>query len=460
MMQFIKISDGLSRIIKTVICFSVVFFEAATASTQLEIRAGVVSGEIKPDSGIYAAGLTGHVIYNGLYALSPKLQLMLEERFDGVKSLYSDKDDEVAMQNYPLKEKLLPSSNIASAGLRWTGLGDAQLIIRNILYFKPLAIDPFYHDYMDTTYTSTHEFSFSDMCRKARTYANAYWSLPLGRATVTADLNLIFLNYRKRLLDYNSEFELVPVDSNMFFSTDLWSDYAFSFRMFDDVYIQCNTRMKQNFSDSRFLNLYRYQVELNGTARLPADNQLSWYGGLEQYQRASDEDMYEEYLKRSYPMATRLLFYLYMRDVFTISRGLYLKGTAFLETGNNLLKRRYEVSLRKAWRNLSYVEPGYCTSLGGLFPIQSAYVKSRVQATKSFSIDPAVKFSWEAQENYEKHVMEVSFMKMVSSLEFAYAIKRQFQILLGGYYTYFNEDVAKDFPTRYGLYCGIQSMIP
>lgn len=458
MMQSIKISDSLSRTIQTVICFAVVFFETATASTQLEIRAGAVSGEIKPDSGIYATGLTSHVIYNGLYALSPKLQLMLEERFDGLKSLYSGKDDEVAMQNYPLKEKQLPSSNIASAGLRWTGLGDAQLIIGNVLYLKPLAIMPMHHEHMDTAYTSTREYFFSDMYRKARTYTNAYWSLPLGRATVTADLNLFFLNYRKRLLDIN----LTPVDSNMFFSTDLWSDYTFSFRMFNGVFIQCNTRIKQNFSDSRFLNFYRYQVELNGTARLPADNQLSWYGGLEQYQRASDENMYDEYIKNSKPMATRLLFYIYMRDVFTISRGLYLKGTVFLETGNNLLKRRYEVSLRKAWRNLSYVEPGYCTSLGGLFPIQSAYVKSRIQATKSFSIDPAVKFSWDAEKNAEKKEMEVSFMKMVSSLEFAYATKKQFQILLGGNFTLFNEEIAKkyDFPTRYGVYCGIQSMIP
>lgn len=460
MMQSIKKSYSLIRTIQTIICLLVVFicFKAATASTQLEIRAGVVSGEIEPDSGIYATGLTSNITYSGLYSLSPKLQLMLEERFDGLKSLYSDTDDEVAMQNYPLKEKSLPSSNIASAGLRWTGLGDAQLIIGNVLYLKPLAIMPMHHNYMDTAYTSTRDFLFSDMCRKARTYANAYWSLPLGRATVTADLNLIFLNYRKRLLD----FDLVPVDSNMFFSTDLWSDYTFSFRMFDDVYIQCNTRMKQNFSDSRFLNLYRYQVELNGTARLPADNQLSWYWGLEQYQTASDEDMYEEYLKESYPMATRLLFYLYMRDVFTISRGLYLKGTAFLETGNDLLKRRYDVSLRKAWRNLSYIEPGYCTSLGGLFPIQTAYLKSRIQATKSFSFDPAVKCTWNAEENTRKKEMEVSFMKMVSSLEFAYTIKKQFQVLLGGNFTLYNKEIAKryDFPTRYGVYCGIQSMIP
>jgi len=231
--------------------------------------------------------------------------------------------------------------------------------------------------------------------------------------------------------------------------------------MFDDIYIQCNSRIKQNFTNSSFLNLYRYQVKLIGTAKLPASNQLTWNGGLEQYQRASDENMDHLYLRESKPMATRLLFYLYMRDVFTISRGLYLKGTAFFETGADLLKQRYELSLRKAWRNLSYIEPGYCTSLGGLFPIQSAYVKSRIQATKSFSFDPALKFSWEAEESNDGEVMEVSFLKMVSSLEFVYAIKKQFQILLGGNFTLYNEDIAKKgFPTRYGVYCGIQSMIP
>jgi hypothetical protein len=467
-MQYIKISDSLKPVqtFQTVVFLTVVFFEMAISSTQLDIRAGAVSGEIEPDSGIYAGGLTIQEIYNGSYALSPKLELMLESRFDGLKSLYWDTNNKKAMQNYPLKEKLLPSSNLASAGLRWTGLGDAQVTLRNVLYLNSLSISPYYNDYMDTVEMDPNYFPSPDeMSRDARTYANVYWSLPLGRVTFTADLYFIILKYLKTSYGYDIDLsESVQVGKRTLNEKDLWSDYSISCRLFKDVYVKIDASLKQNLSSNDFLNMYCYKVELSGNHKFPEKNQITWIGGVEQYQRPDREELSKRYRQESdgFPMALTPLFYAYFRDVLTISRGLFLKGTAIFETGNDLLKQRYEISLRKAWRNRSYIEPGYCTSLSGLFPIQSAYVKSCVQVTDAFGITPAIKFSWNAEkkETVKDTVMEISFLKTLASLELSYAIKKHMGILLGGNFTYFNKEVAPGFPNRFGVYCGIQGMIP
>jgi hypothetical protein len=388
---------------------------------------------------------------------------MLEERFDGLKSLYWADTEKLAMRNYPLQEKLLPSSNLASAGLHWTGLGDVQLTFRNMLYMNALPINPFYVILLDAAHKNSIGADIS-MTRKARSYANFYWAIPIQRATITADFNFITIKYLRTgsALDTNTMLN-APFDPTIFHENDLWSDYSLSLRLLDDVYANFDAKLKQNMSGHSFMNLYRYRIELNGTGKFPQKNQITWVVAGEQYQRYSQKNSNERYFNTVndiLKMATRPLIYLYMRDVFTISRGLFLKGTAILEGGNNLLKERYEISLRKAWKNCSYVEPGYVTSLGGLFPIQSAYVRSCIQATKSFGITPMVKCSWEAEENYDKKVMEVSFLKMLSSLELSYAIRNRTELFLGGNFTSYNKDVVAGFPNRFGVYFGLQSIIP
>jgi hypothetical protein len=356
----------------------------------------------------------------------------------------------------------LPSSNLASVGFRWTGLGDAQLTLRNMLYLNAIPITPFYLNLLDTAHLKL--VSNNEMTRKARTYANVYWAIPIQRAIITADYNFIIMKYLRTgfNIDFNTS-SLVPFDSTILHENDLWSDYSFSYRLFNEVYANLGARLKQNLSGHSFMNLYRYRIEISGTGEFPKKNQVTWLVAGEQYQRYSKKNSNERYfyiVDDINKMATRPLVYLYLRDVFTISRGLFIKGTAILEGGNNFIKERYEISLRKAWRNCSYIEPGYVTSLGGLFPIQSAYVRSCIQATKSFGITPMFKCSWEAEENYDKKVMEVSFLKMLSSLELSYAIRNRTELLLGGNFTSYNKEVVSGFPNRFGVYFGLQSIIP
>jgi hypothetical protein len=57
-----------------------------------------------------------------------------------------------------------------------------------------------------------------------------------------------------------------------------------------------------------------------------------------------------------------------IRPVLRLKNRIFIKGGAFLDLSERMRKQKYELAVRKSWRNLSSVNFGYWKTAGTLFP--------------------------------------------------------------------------------------------
>ena len=370
-----------------------------SAETQFELNGSVITGQKSDpvtDATTSATASQKTVIntlvkFDGSYSLLPKLELLLQENYDVILPVDYKKDP--ALKVYPpVSEKLVPSSNLAGIGLRSTAFGDMQLMVRNILYFDPTPIPPYYLSFIDPPAYDTALMILNGvtMKRQSRTNLDMYLSIPAGIVEFVVDANYFRLDYSRTASGFylNDPTAEVPFETKSMVDQDLLSYGSLRCKLPANMLVNAGVYLKQNFSGHAFMNLYQYELLLQGSHQLLDDNKLTWGTGLEMYTRPSTGKMPVEYVYEleTHSFTTKPIYKLYLRDVYTLDWGLFLKGIVMLDIGADLLKERYEFSLRKAWQNESSIDIGYFNALGGLFPMQGIFLRSTYRPIEKLSV--------------------------------------------------------------------------
>ncbi|MCU0609725.1 MAG: hypothetical protein MUF22_08180 [Chitinispirillaceae bacterium] len=441
------------------------------AGTQAELKLYDIAGDYYGDGKYTKAALNGTANIAGTYRVSPLFDLLVQENYDGVMQLGKDPDSTGFTPQSPFAEKFIPSSNMVGAGLRAVNFCDMQVFVQNNLYINARRIDPYYSGFMNIpAYDSTNPPNF-EMYRKARNNINAYCKVPAGPFSFIADINYNALNYEQRGI-VSSAFDGSDstVSSRDLTSADLWSDFSAEYQLPMGMSAVAGTRLKQNLSGAAFMNLYQYEGRVQGVSDLPFGNKLTWSAGFEQYLRpsfSSAPDGFEQSIidgERGF--SKNLLYTLYLRDVYTIDRGLYFKVTdivtmdgTILKLGPNFYKFRTELSLRKAWENESSLEGGYFRAGGGLFPQQGLFLRSALRMVPKFAIIPWFRATWEGPDEL---FYNDQFYRATGTIEASYAVMNNLELLVGGDYTWYALELnegTNDFPNRGGIFFGLRSML-
>lgn len=453
-MQYTKIKKILLLLILSLV-------STVNAGTQFDISGAVISGKNRNDldavsSATKKNGTAGNanVKYYGNYALFSKVGIILEEQFDGLMAISQKKDSTGIVQ--PLSEKLVPSSNYAAAGVQAKYYGDMQLLVRNWLYADPAIISPYYTGFMDIPDYDSSVYMYSggaSIKRKMRTDVNLSILLPIRMFEFAADINYFALNYQRSVEGLNlTTFELETFDKRNITDVDLISDLGVKVKLPFDMAVAGGVFLKQNLSGSAFMNLYQYRLQLQGDNRIPSDNKIIWSLGVEQYMRNSSSSYPDGYSAaiQNHSFTEKPYFTMVVRDVYTLDWGFYLKGLVILDLGKDLYKQRYELSLRKAWRNESSLNFGYFNALGGLFPTQGLFIQSIYRPIEKLGISLNTKSLWEGPDHFLK---KISYLQTNVNAEVSFRYNHNSEIALGGEYLFINEDLsaASDFVSRFTI---------
>lgn len=437
-----------------------IFFLAAPlfADYQFEFKGYDVLGESRSGSGVYKsnAGLL-YGVFNATLPLSPAWDILLSEELDDVLRLSYDGPAANPVDRIsPFSEKKLPSSNNVAAGLRFTGLGTLSLSFKNMEYWDAL---PIYPEFLQTNYVSAdpnYVWSGDMVKRQSRNNINAYWLIPISDFSVLADINYFGLNYS---LDQGG------ANINTFTDTvfgswsgtyqDLWSRFSLGWAIDPAFNLSAGVLNKSDLNDNSKYDLHRYTVQMKGNQVTLGDNNFTWSLSGRWYES-------EQMKENGFAVGPGAL--LYARDVFTLDRGLFLKGSMSLEVGHNLYKERFEFAFRKAWENESSVETGYFTNQGGLFPTQGLYLRTKNYLTPRFSVSTDSKSVYEGPEGFYSKLINpdgIRFIKAIGAIEGAFSISKHFEFLGGVDYTYYNSMAFEDtdFPSRGGVYLGVRTWV-
>jgi hypothetical protein len=454
MMQYTKIK-------KVLLFLTLSLVGSVHAGTQFDISGAVISGKNKNDvdavsSATKKNGTAGNatVKYSGNYALFSKLGIILEEQFDGLMAIGQKKDSTGIIQ--PVSEKLVPSSNYAAAGVQANYFGDVQLLVKNWLYLDPSIISPYYLGFMDIPDYDTSQYMFDggvSIKRKMRTDLNLSIVLPIRMVEIAADINYFSLNYERSVEGLNlTTFELEKIDKRNKTDADLISDLGLKVKLPKNLAVAGGVFLKQNISGNAFMNLYQYKLQFQGDNRFPSDNKITWSLGVEQFMRNSSSSYPDGFSTaiQSHSFTVKPYCTMFIRDVYTLDWGFFLKGIVILDIGKDLYKQRYELSLRKAWQNESSVDFGYFNALGGLFPMQGLFIRSIYRPIEKLGISLNTKSIWEGPDHY---LEKISYLKTNVNAEVSFRYNRHSEIALGGEYLYYDPGLiaTNDFASRFAL---------
>jgi hypothetical protein len=455
MMQYTK---------KTVVLLSILtlsFVIFSHAGTQFDITGSIVTGKSNDEADAVSSATkkngtaaNANIKYYGNYSLFSKLGIILEEQFDGLMVVGQKKDSTNIVQ--PVSEKLVPSSNYAAAGIQANYLGDMQLIVKNWLYSDPAIISPYYLGFMEIPDYDTSEFMYDggvSIKRKMRTDVNLSIVVPIRMFEIAADINYFVLNYERAVEGLNlSTFELEQFDKRNKTDVDLISDLGLKANLPFGLAVAGGVFLKQNISGSAFMNLYQYKFQLQGDNRFPSDNKITWSMGVEQILRNSSGSFPDGYNRaiQDHSFTLKPYYTLFVRDVYTLDWGLFLKGIVILDLGKDLYKQRYELSLRKSWKNESSIDFGYFNALGGLFPMQGLFIRSVFRPVEKLGLSLNTKSEWEGPDHF---LEKISYLKTSVNAEVSFRFNRHSEIALGGEYLYFDPGltVTNDFPSRFTI---------
>ena len=479
MMQFTKIIGGIKCFTTTVTTLLIVtYISESAANTQFDITQANVIGEDSVGSKrLNKSIIIPNINFYGSYKLASKVFLLFNEKCDIISPFNYGRDTANNKLN-PISERYVLSSNNTELGLRFTGLGNAEISLRNILYMDTMSINsnliPHAYDYpqdrltLDSIASGSIMYDRSQTIRKMRSNAGLFWDVPLGHFDLKADVNYFLLN-SSNILKYNN---YIDNDSivNSLNVTDLnqMADISVRYNLPNDLDIEAGAFINQDLSGHSYTNLYRYRLFSGGNHSFPAGNKITWKAGTEWYMRASDNSMPETYasdLKSTFVIPSYPWCHLYLRDVYTIAWGLFLKATAIADLGEGLFKQRYEIALHKAWENSSCIDAGYYAAINGVFPMQGTYLQLSFFPIPVLKFSGATKFLWEQSATYNEmggfSGYKYLFLKNISSGELAFKTSDNVSFFGGIDYTYFNRinSINDVYPARFALFAGIRGYL-
>jgi hypothetical protein len=441
--------------------FAVLFVMPLQAAHQLELNLGTALGETDYGNNNYTSIV--HLLrgyYIGEFAPSEKIGISIKERFEDPGKYSSDSKGMDAVTGassrvLPFSERNIRGYNDAALGLRYTGPFELMLSYRNFYFINPRPLEinqktsdqsSYYYDVNDSG--GMLEFKLK---RQMRNIAQANVLFPVNNLSLSANVIPVSQNYAMQSWRYVTETDGYDslARTQQGFDLDLWWQAKAEYSFPADIVAGGGARVKNNLSGRDLYNIYRYNLFVRGTQEFPAQNKITW---------ELDGRWYRSDIMALSTYADGLAFDLYLRDVWMFAYGLYLKGMANVTVGKYwMLKQRYELALRKAFRSESYVEAGYFLSNGGLFPMQGLYARATLMAREKLGLSIGGKVLIEGPDD---KVSPMQIVRWDINPEVSFAVKPRLKMYFVPAFSGFNSSAASGFPSRFSVYAGIRSWNP
>ena len=481
MMRSVEFFKSFRILAIVIVCASV----SSYAALQIELNNGIIGGKKDSIAHFPGAWITGTL--NGEFSLVGDLSLIVFDEMNGYFKL-TQSDDNLLVpklsteiqasggsRNLPFKEQRLNPVNEVYAGLHFKGL---EAGYRNIQYVgsEVAGIDgykPAYFAY-DEVYDSLigmgrHFYSYKQMIRQV---VEGQYDLAHDRMIFAVSARY-FINQNQ--IDSNNYVDslgasvLAPIPAKQF-DTYLYSTGKVGVHISEiatDVTV--GGVITNHFIKNHTFDSYNFSLLANGDYQI-ADNRIDG--------RVRTDFLIQKYLDfDSIPTstpgqlsenvaqgATGFFQTVYIRDSYTLDYGLTLKGLVVNTLsvnakgiGRKLWKQRYELAVRKAWAEGSFIDAGSFTTMGGVFPMLGAYGRGGLQINDQYSVTGSAKWTWDWPRSYGNHPLENTYFdKFTSGVEVSYRMTKPVELLIGGVHTLYNQEFSSDFPSRYTAYCGVR----
>lgn len=464
------------------ICLGVLLAAGAVGAYehQLELKFGNVQGDKEIGRGRYSNGaMTVGGFYEGKLKLAEGLSLELQDEFDGLiqpsakfDTTFHTTDNSISgftgyALNRPLFERNIPNQNRGILELRYQKNFDAGISFENIYYIKP---DRVSQDYLPSKTFTGDSMSHSRDSIKERPPQRVMRSavalnakIPIKDLSIGIDEHLFSLKYDHiyAWTDANDVFEAFAKSPGT--DQDLWTSGLLEYNFPSGFFVNVLASFKNNVTGNHELDIYHYTVSAGGQHEVPSvDNKLTWtLAGAFLASKNLDSNAF----------ATGYHGTLYLRDVYMLVTGFYIKGMLALDYGEaGMLKQRYELSVRYAGSSESSTEIGYYALHGGLFPLQAIFCNNRLNRG-SFYASANANASWLGPQDVfdTAHIKEGNFLyplltffnfaKAYGEVEIGYDPAQNFTVFIGGNMAHFvGMRTGYNFPNRLGAYIGVRSL--
>jgi hypothetical protein len=434
---------------------------AAYAALQVDLRSGFLLGFPDTAQGqdpVQPAFDLGGTLY-GKFALGKDFNLSFEDQLSsltglGKSEVEAEEGSPVdavtgASKKLPASEQNVPSENYGGVDLSYQGL---RLGYRNLLYGRNRGLDANYiADYFGVIDTITYTYGFQYK-RKMRQRYEGQYRFENERFVADGALYHIITNGAiDTMLNFTDYYNSQPITSTAT-RIDLMGGVRIpSARM---KFLGGGRALLDHSAPSRFNSTDVYAM-VEGNAAVDF-HRLEYYLRTEYFSQGYLDDT----LAESHAF-TGFFQTLYLRTNISLGPAFMLKGFSVITFTENLIKQRYEVSLRKAWYNGSCIEAGASTTMGGYFPMVGYFIQSRIRPIDPLALSLRLKSVWDwPREDAPKIHSQTLFVKALIGSEVSYRLGSVIECYIGSDYTYFNPRTASNFPTRLYTGGGIRLYVP
>jgi len=319
------------------------------------------------------------------------LSLFLTHRLDGTP--HAD----------ALPENTLPFDNHTACGLRFMKKHLFQVAVENDIFGHAENSCPYFYP------------PDSSVSRKALTSLNQYFQVRGKKVRLTVAASYFRVNYELR---YGDDGLTRAVDD------DLWSEADFRISPNDHIAFSAGTTLKNDFNAYDGYDYGDHYVSMDGDHEVPLKARkfsMTWL--LSGHWRISEMMYLREDAQGPAAVIT-------MRPAVKLRNRIFLKGATMLDLSDKMQKQKYELSIRKSWKNLSSVDVGCWATAGALFPRRGTDVGGVFYLSRSsrFGLSPQVHLFWMQDSDND----EFRFYRTTASVEMILNLFHRAEIT-GGY---------------------------
>ncbi|HEX3020571.1 MAG TPA: hypothetical protein VHP36_09720 [Chitinispirillaceae bacterium] len=341
------------------------YISAMESQIQMESKAAFVStAPLSPFNTTEKNGFALYTDFNVSRPFTENLSILFNQRLQGygTKSVFP--------------ERQLPVENYIYAGIRLDGnYGILQLGESNQLF-------------PDSKHLSMPNLpSGTKLHPRMINGVDASWNIEKERFDVSATTTYFVNSFT--LVPNNKSIDPVLIDLPPYgkaYDADLWTNINIGFLLFSPIRIEAGTLLKNDLNNSNSCNLNDYQLGLSAT-HAGARKKLFFDWALREHYLGSES---VEAAGGSVGFSTQCI----MRMMYKIKPKFLISCVSDIELSSDMLKLRYEASIRKQWKKGSTVNFSHCGTSGVLFPRQITSLKSTLRLFDHFGVAPDISIAF------------------------------------------------------------------
>ncbi len=345
------------------IILSFLLLSVSFAEHDIDIQTHVTGGEHSAGEGGLGEWQGSFSLdYSGNVPISDNVSLLLNQSIDGMTE---------ATEFSPMREYNHPAKSISYLGLGFYGAGVVQAQAFSELFFNSEYIGfP-----VDQTF-QTHLIDAS-MLQRSRNGVDLFFEFPIKQMLLSGNLL-----YSDLLYDYNRSGDILLNQHD----ADLWGSGLMGVSFAEEkVWIKAGGLLKHDLNEFSGYNFSKAFAGIESNFKLfkkKLDIRADLYGRF--YASTLLGEKHNNY-------ADGIGFLPRLRFYWRLKARTYLKADLEYEiapanSGDLMVKQRYELAFRKAWKNYTSFEIGSWASMGGFTPRICMYGNSNVHFNEKFEM--------------------------------------------------------------------------